>query len=423
MMQTLMNDTRRSTMCFCVCFLPLLASPLSAQEDQNTEAGRAELSAELTLELQESDGQDGDQLQRDTGIVSTDLTLGLRQPLGDSARFQARLELSALYLSQSQLREAPEYNETSYDLERLFVQQFLAERLVRWRFGRQKIDDLFSSLVDETLDGLRITVENEALQLDFSYTRENWIEASTEERDDETFNALTQLTYRPDENSAWMPFALFRDQQALNPGDETAETFWLGLQGIIEPSESWRFWFDATARNGESIDENERTDLGGFALNLGASWKHNGRFKPVYSVALAHASDDYRQSGLHSNDFRPNKKNEFRYLGEVLDPELANLQILTLAAGAQIAKQWRVDIAAHSYEQVELEDNIRGSDLEYEPEGLNTGIGTALDLVVSYRPTSQLNMLGTAGVFDPGSAFSDDRSEAWLASLEIEYEF
>lgn len=414
----------------CLASQALLAQEEPAEQEEQIEElleeetpATLELESSLTLELGERDGQDDDRLQRDTGFISTDLTLGLRQALGDTARVVAQLELTARYLSQSRLRESPEYNDTFYDLERLYVQQFLANRLFRWRLGRQNIDDLMNSAVDETLDGLRITLEKETLQLDLSFTRQNWIEASTEDRDDEIYNALAQFTYRPHGKTAWMPYLLFRDQRALNPGDATAENIWFGLQGVVRPSEQWRYWFSAASRDGDETDDDEQESLGGFAVNLGVNWYQNGRFKPVYSLGFAHASGEYRQSGLHSNDFRPHGKNQFRYLGEALDPELANLQILTIGVGMQLAKQWRADAALHSYRQVKLEDNIRGSDLEFDPDGQNKDIGTGLDVVLSYKPLKQLDLLGTAGVFEPGSAFADTQSTAWLARLEIEYEF
>lgn len=403
-----------------LCLALLTAMNANAQ-DESTEWERTEISSTLDVELRQTDGQDDVQAERDTGRFRTDLTLELRQQFSEASRFVAQLELRAEYLTEDEIRNLPESDDLTYELERFYYQRFHAKKAVRWRLGRQNIDDLTGSAIDENLDGFRLTVEGDTLQLDLSFTRQDWIRGSSEDRDDEIYNALVQLTFRPTQSTRWMPFALYRKEYDLDSGNEDSRASWVGIQGVVRPSEAWRYWIHAATRDGTDTDDDE--SLGGVETNFGLSWSQQGRFKPVYTLGYARASSDYRQSGLHSNEFRINRKNRFQYLGEALDPELANLQVITLSMGIQPAKQWRGDIALHTYQQIDLEDNIRGSDLEFDPDGINKDIGTALDMILSYQRSKQLEILLKTGMFEPGSAFSSDRSAAWIAGLEIEYEF
>lgn len=393
----------------------------AAAQDKAAGWAGTEISSSLGIELQKSDGRDGEEIDRDTGRFRTDLKLALRQPLGEAARFQAQLELRAEYLTNREARDMPDSSQTSYELERFYFQRYHSGKIIRWRFGRQEIDDLTGSAVDEVLDGIRVTVESETLQLDLSYTRQDWIQASTDDRSDEIYNTLAQLTFRPTRSTRWMPYLLHRDERDLVSGDDLSTATWLGIQGTVKLSPDWRYWLDAAMRDGKHIENNE--NLGGFEANIGLTWIRKGRFKPTYSIGFAHASNDYRQSGLHSNDFRANGYSRFRYLGEVLDPELANLQVLTLGIGAQSGKRWSGDFALHTYQQVKLENNIRGSDLAFEPDGNSKDLGWGLDVIVAWQRSDQLEFQAKAGILEPGSAFSNDAGTAWISALEVEYEF
>ncbi len=391
-----------------------------------------DITRRLSLELQQADGQDtNNTLQRDTGHAELQLSFGLEQQWSELTRLVGRLELSTRYFTEQELNDSDE--EFSYDLERLFV-DITPGNDVLLRAGRQGIDDPMEAIVDEDLDGIALTYRKELFELAVSHTREDWFEASTVTVQDDITNTMATLQITPNKDTLWMPYLL----QRSTSGD--ASRTWIGFQGIVEPDNSaWRYWIHAsaldgddatpaqTAENGEIIPADTR-DVGGQSVDLGINWNAGGALKATYTVAIAHASggqrkDRFRQSGLHDNDFALNGKNTFRYLGEVLDPELTNIQILTLGMGVELSSNWQADLALHTYEQLEAEDQLRGSDIEYEPEGTSKDLGTAADFVISYERDSQLQILGTVGAFMPGSAFDDTRDTAWIARAELEYRF
>ncbi|MFK7892184.1 MAG: alginate export family protein [Granulosicoccus sp.] len=396
------------------------------EEQPEAEPGnesRTDLDHSLSLAIAQRYGQDDDEPDRDTGLLEAELTMELQHRFSKTLRANAELELSALYLSESALREQSDYEEVSYEFDTLYVQQRLYDKAFRWRLGRQHVDGLLNQTVDANLDGLRLTLERDRHQLDFSFTREDWLRASTDPSDDEIYNALLQYAFSPTKSSDWLLYALHRDEQAASTNDESSTVGWYGLQSVVELAQTWRYFLSLEFRDGEETDDNETETLGGSAASLGISWHQRGRFKPVFSLGFAQATEDYRQSGLHSNEFDRNDRNDFRYFGEALDPELANMQILTLSAGARIARQWRGDISLHTYQQVEADDRIRGSDLEFDPQGDDKDLGTGADLILEYRHTKNLELQFTYGLFEPGEAFESTRDTVFVWQLEMEFEF
>ncbi len=404
----------------------------SAQSARQSARPAPEIDARVSLELQQADGQDTrSTLQRDTGHVELEFTLGIRQQLNSTTRLVAQLELAGLRNTESELNNSED--DFSYDLERLFI-DYRPQSNVRLRAGRQALNDPMEAILDENLDGLAIRYGKGAFELELSYTRQDWINASTISEFDDIDNTLAMLRITPSKDTLWMPYVFHR----ATPND--TDRTWIGLQGIVEPDNSnWRYWIHASALDGDELaptqaDANgdiapqSTRDVGGSAFDIGINWRAGGTLKATYTVAYARATggsseDRFRQSGLHDNDFALNNKNSFRYLGEVLDPELTNIQIITLGAGFEIAKDWELDFALHAYEQVEAEDQLRGSDIEFEPEGIAKNLGKAVDVIIGFEPNKQLQVIGTFGLFEPEDSFDADRDAAWLARAEVEYRF
>jgi len=411
-----------------------LPSELVNADERNSSTGTS-LSGRLGLELQQVEGQDDSSSNtnmpvNDTGLLETSLTLGLKHEFTETAELVARLELRARQFFEDSLNNSDDA--FSYQLERLYFEQSYMDGNYRWRLGRQGIDDAMNTIVDENLDGLRISIDQGKLEFDGSITQQDAIEASTRERSDKIANLYARVEFKPKRKTVWSPYILFRDQQKF-ADDFAAKIAWYGLQGLVQPNESWRYWLHLGAQKGKSNNATITRNVGGFLADFGVNYRINHPFKPVISLGYAHASggsndtgnrdERYRQSGLHSNNFRLNGKSRFRYLGEVLDPELTNIQILTLGFGAKLNKRWSADVALHTYNQLEIEDEIRGSDLQFEPTELSKDLGTAADFIVAFEPMKNMDLQATFGTFDPGEAFASSQDMAWLGLLELEYDF
>lgn len=211
------------------------------------------------------------------------------------------------------------------------------------------------------------------------------------------------------------------------------------MQGIAKLNSHLHYWLNAAVRNGREERKSGKRTLGGHAMDAGITWSLKSRFNSSFTVGYARGSGDtdvsdsrndtFRQSGLHSNKFRLNGRNRFRYLGEVVDPELSNINILTVGAGMKLSKRWELDIAFHRYAQLQVEDRLRGSDIDFDPAGIDVELGDEMDVVLGYQHKKGLEVQGLMGVFKPGSAFEnaedapDPLKDIWVTRLEVEYEF
>lgn len=448
---------------------PTAVNTLGDQEAPRRSANRLErpsISGNVGLTLRQAEAQDNDpdsdenlqdeqtRLRRDSGRAEVELNLELSQNFGRSTRFVGQLELSTLRYSDTKLNNE-DFNddgkeEFAFDLERLYL-DYRPSDVLRFRLGRQGISDPLEAVVDEDLDGLMVSYQPGMLEFNISHTREDWFFASSGNRRDQISNTMASMQISPSKDTVWMPYVLHRaNREDTDPDEEGSVTLeattWVGVMGIVEPdSSAMRFWFHGSLQEGEEIEtdnlnaEEDITELGGFAVNLGINWKLRGTYNTTLTAAAAHASgvskpDRYRQSDLHSNGFKLNGMNKFRYLGEVLDPELTNIQILTLGLGTQLSFNAMADLAIHSYRQVEVQENkLRGSNIEYDANGIDDDLGAGIDLILTYEPNDKTRIKFTTGRFIPGEAFrleplqnestGEERKHAWVTALELEYTF
>ena len=409
------------------------AATLASSNESSFEWEAPDLDVELTLEATRT--RDYESNLTFTKLES-EIVVKARQQLSDSVLVRGDLSLEIDSYSEALGDEGT--SETLYSFEQLYIQQLNAGKTNRWRLGRQSVEDEMGWIIDEDLDGLRFTNKHESRQFDLSFSRQQWMTLGNEERDDEIDNVLGQLTFEGRKNTTWSPYILFRKDRGFD-GSRPSENTWFGIQGIVRLNSHLLYWVNAAARDGHEERKDGKRALGGNAVDAGITWARKTRFEPSFTLGYAQASGDtdvsnsendtFRQSGLHSNKFRLNGRNRFRYLGEVVDPELSNINIMTVGAGVRLSKRWELDIAFHRYAQQQTEDSLRGSDIDFDPAGVDGELGDEIDLVIGYSHKKKLEVQGLFGLFKPGSAFEDAEDapdplrDVWLTRLEIEYEF
>jgi len=123
-------------------------------------------------------------------------------------------------------------------------------------------------------------------------------------------------------------------------------------------------------------------------------------------------ADQFRQTGLQSNEARYIGLAKFKTYGEVLDPELSNLKIVTLGAGARLTPGLSVDLVYHRYRLDAIAGEIRNwaltAQMNQGPGVPSTDVGQEIDLVLGFRGLFGLRRLGLdlrMGKFLPGKAF------------------
>lgn len=173
-------------------------------------------------------------------------------------------------------------------------------------------------------------------------------------------------------------------------------------------------------------------DIRGWGFDLGTSWSPSFADPWYFNAGYAFGSGDddpgdgvdhsFRQTGLHDNNDKFGGVTSYKYYGEVLEPELSNMSILTLGFGRRFARRHSIDLAYHEYRQDEPANRLRSSQLDMRPNGLDTDLGRGLDLVFGSRLAEGFDLELVLGTFEPGDAF-DGGDRAYLGSLQLRMRF
>jgi alginate production protein len=193
-----------------------------------------------------------------------------------------------------------------------------------------------------------------------------------------------------------------------------------GLRASGKPTAAFSYWSEFALLRGSDESGNK---FKASAFEVGGTYRFADLpFDPNVTLAYAYGSGDgnpddgvnneFRQTGLQSNEARYIGLAKFKTYGEMIDPELSNLKILTLGLGARATPGISVDLAYHRYQLNAIASEIRNWGLTAQMNTLSTAqskdVGQELDLVVGFRGLFGVRRLGLdlrAGKFFPGQAF------------------
>jgi alginate production protein len=116
---------------------------------------------------------------------------------------------------------------------------------------------------------------------------------------------------------------------------------------------------------------------------------------------------NFRQTGLQENKARIGGVKRLRRYGELLQPELSNLEVRTLAAGIRVLDNSSLELIAHRYRQQVASSVLAGSRLSTDPTGDSTDIGREIDLFLAVREWKHLELTLRWSRFVPGAAFAE----------------
>ena len=120
---------------------------------------------------------------------------------------------------------------------------------------------------------------------------------------------------------------------------------------------------------------------------------------------------NFRQTGLQENKARLAGVKRVQTYGELLQPELSNLGVSTLAAGVRLTDNTSLELIAHQYRQPVASSTLPGSRLGADPQGRSADIGREIDLVLSVRESRWLEFTLKWSHFQPGAAFAPEQRD------------
>ncbi len=211
--------------------------------------------------------------------------------------------------------------------------------------------------------------------------------------------------------------------------DPYARLTWVGARILSLKSGPWRGWAELSRVTGSDND----TPVRGSAFHLSGSRILHRPTRFTLNAAWARGSGDddpldnrdaaYRQTGFQDNNDRFEGVTSFRYYGELVDPELSNLDVKTVGVGIRPISQGSVDLVVHRLRQVNAAPFLRNAALDVRPSGLSTDIGTEVDLVFGFRHARNLKLEWVLGVLRAGKAFPDDTERAVMSHLQMDVSF
>lgn len=286
---------------------------------------------------------------------------------------------------------------------------------VKLVIGRQDFDDSREWYYDENLDAVRAIWEGRSLRAEMAV---GTVLFGEEKIDRQTSNLIAQVEHASRFGDLGI-FVIRRDR------DATQRTTHFGVRGSASLYDNLDLWIDAAHMNGRVDD----IRASGFGLDAGATFQFARRWRTTLGFALGQGGErgaayegTFRQTGLQDNNGKLGGVTSFRYYGEVLDPELANLQILTAGIGVQPMPNASLDLVGHYYRQHVAIDELVDAEIDADPSGVNRNLGWGADLIFGWRPTQRWDTEALIGYFRPGAAF-EDGDAAWLAKWHLRYRY
>ena len=287
-----------------------------------------------------------------------------------------------------------------------------------FNFGRRNYEDNRHWLYDTSLDIFRAQLKAGHFQFEASGGRQAlWnLDVLQREVKDRINTYILYGEYRGIEDLKLGAYAIRRydynrlDGRPLN----------LGLRALGTPTDRFKYWAELALLRGR---DEQSTKFRGRAIDLGGTYKFKGvPWEPNITLSYAYASGDgnpndgvnneFRQTGLESNEDRWAGLSKFKYYGEALDPQLSNLKILTVGFGFRPAPTVTVDLVYHWYQLSELADSVAGSPvtavMNQDDTQLSKDVGREFDVVIGIRNVLGIRRLGVdlrMGWFYPGKAF------------------
>ncbi len=298
----------------------------------------------------------------------------------------------------------------------------------RLRLGRQTFEDRFRWLLDDELDALNLQVERGQFELQAAFGQMQAIDGNLLGHDhiEPANHYYLELRQRRAEQHELALYLYARDDLTA----ERESPLWLGGRAELQPTPWLGLQVNVAALRGHDGDTSLRGYGGDLRVRLAAP---EVRGKPRATLGLAFGSGDrdrddgtdraFRQSELAGNEASFGGLADVHYYGELLDPELANLRVLTAGVGIDLAPWASLDLVHHRYRQDVASDELRDVGVDVAPSGSSQRLGYETDLVLGLELDEQLEAKIATGWFRPGRAFDDGQDDVWFLDIELDYAF
>ena len=283
--------------------------------------------------------------------------------------------------------------------------------------GRMDFDDRREWLYDQNLDGVRVYWNIVGWLAELSVTTTL---SDGKLRDENTDN---YIAYVSNTDRRFAAYVIYRDTDFNGLREKITH---LGLRTFLEWPPNHDSWMELAYIDGTRGD----TKLGAWGLDIGTTRSIGQRWYLTATWAFGQGDPrtgngtdgNFRQTRMQDNNGKFGGVTSFRYYGELIDPELANMHIATLGVGFRFTEKSSIDLVGHYYLQDEGVRRIIDSDIDQKPNGIDRELGWEIDAIIGWRPVRAWDFELVLGRFKPGKAFQI-RDDAWVTKLQIRYRY
>lgn len=352
---------------------------------------------------------------------------------------------------------------------------------VGFQIGRQRIYDDREWWWDQNLDSARLHIDSERFHFELSVAEEFAVESTDQDfidpEEDDIFRVLGHASWIWADRQKVGLYALYQDDHSgdagsiglcipdapvsspfftagcvdrdrEDPSDATLTWFGASADGRLKLAGvgTLHYWLDAAGVVGKETyldyagDPSSRrvaavshSRIEGWGLNAGATWQMRSIGRPRLTLAYAFGSGgasseeadvSFRQTGLEDNNGRFRGVNDFRYYGELLDPELSNLHIVTGALGFPLLRKSSIEFVYHFFRQAEAAPFLRSVGFKRDPDGRHASIGHEWDVILGLEEWKHLEIEAIGAIFRAGKAFSPTENRlSYRAIAQVRFNF
>ncbi|NPA73428.1 MAG: alginate export family protein [Epsilonproteobacteria bacterium] len=302
-------------------------------------------------------------------------------------------------------------NGIDLDINELYIRSYcLNDDLTNILLGRKKTRDLRSWWYDAPLDQIRLFSENYLLNYEAILATRFNDNVNIDDNDryyklkDSFFVILhANYEYRYRNN-----IGIYYIYENSKPNDEETQKRDISFVGVelYGHKNSLFYWANAGISNGDitRYDSTQKADGYGFDIGAKLSYKDNLSF--AFDYAYGSGKDLFTQPYIASNDSDYLSKNlKIKYYGNIIDPALENLQIISLYAIYDLDEKKSIVASLHNYRQNTPTKTNFNDKYFFYTNGKDKEIGNEFDLVYQYLQNKSQKLKIGIGYFAGSKAY------------------
>ena len=383
--------------------------------------------------------------------------LSYNRMLSPNALFDSDVRFVSVY---RKLRPEGEATQNYLEIKRLMIrmEELFGSSFNYLEVGRNRLKDDRSWLMDDDMDYLFIGYDRTLLDVEFGVATWLWDgrfgDDGTGRDEDQSIESTGSYYLWGRINHQWyynhfIELSWVKEQYKRSDNFQTtypnrveeliqnSDLDWLTLQAsgtIRQYKTEWEYWGILSWLSGEEHQQNDAIGINrkldmdgqlGWDFGVVGRFDHN-RFAVGLGVASASADFDdglqyFRQPIIAKNKKRMLGVKKYRIFGDVLAPDLANLQIESLWMGWAVKPEFWVEGGIHHYRQLKADSTVFYSRSDLRPDGKSRDIGTALDLVLGGSLDVGKELQLNLGWFQGAEAFDEiaEKDNAYRMLLEF----